>query len=406
LSSAALSDVLPVEALAEGVCAGPMVALAERAEAIVRPQSTEEVGETLRWATANSVGVLPLGSGRRFRRSSLDGRFIVLATDRLRGFDIYESADMTFTAKAGTRLADVSDALGEHRQWLPFDPPGIDSRTLGGLVATGESGPVATGYGELRNHVLGATLVCGDGRELRLGGRVVKNVAGFDLLRPVVGSRGRLGVVTSLCLRAFPVPAVDRLLLFRSADVAGLRDVSQAVRTAPILPASSVVWAPAGTLGGGAALLVRLHGALPTVDADQAALERHAGVSFEEASDPGGISLEARDHVVGGAVDLRLSSYASRLFDGLAAANELLDNVSIAADAYSGSARLTVEDVDDEAIRSLRDAMEALGGTLGVTRASGDASEPGSRPTADELELAARLEKVFDPSGVFWPCRA
>src|SRR5680860_1056589 len=105
----------------------------------------------------------------------------MLSTARMSGVEIYEPADLTLTAGAGTPLRELAEALAPHDQWLPFDPPDADGRTLGGLVAAGLSGPLAAGYGPLRNHVLGATVVCGDGRVLRLGGRVVKNVAGFDL---------------------------------------------------------------------------------------------------------------------------------------------------------------------------------------------------------------------------------
>jgi len=407
-ATASLADVLPAEALTRQGASDALLELASTAEAVVRPQSTAEVAETLGWASANAVGVLPVGSGEHRMRRTLEGRFIVLATDRLTGLEIYEPADVTLTAKAGTRLGDLNEALGAHRQWLPFDPPSVPSRTIGGLVATGESGPVATGYGELRHHVLGATVVCGDGRVLRLGGRVVKNVAGFDLLRPMVGSRGRLGVITSVCLRAFPSPAVDRLLVVRSGDIAGLRDLSRAVCTAPISPASCVVWAPAGSLGGGAALLVRLHGALPTVDADQVTLERHAGVVFEQLGDAKAALAEIRDHAAGGAVELRISLLPSRLFDGLAAALDRLGDFAVAADAYSGSARLAASDVGVEAIELLRGDVEALGGALTVFAGGVELRGPdlGSRPTPEELELAGRLEKVFDPSGVFWPCRA
>lgn len=401
-----LADVLPAEALAEVATEGTLAELSARAEAVVRPESTEEVSETMRWASAEGVGVLPVGSAERLRCGALEGRFVLLATDRLTGFEIYEPADVTLTARAGTRLADVNAKLGAHRQWLPFDPPHVPTRTLGGLVAAGESGPVATGYGELRNHVLGATLVCGDGRVIRLGGRVVKNVAGFDLLRPVVGSRGRLGVITSLCLRAFPIPPVDRVLVFRAGEMAALAAVARAVRTAPILPASSFVWAPAGE--GGAELIVRLHGARQTVDADQATLERHAGVAFEEVPDAGALLEASRDHASDGALVASLSVLPSRLFEALEAAGRRLVQVAVAADAYSGLARVASSAYDATVLRALQDDVEKLGGALTIVSRTGPAEGPrvGSRASQEERDLAARLEHVFDPKGVLWPCRA
>ncbi|MGD2045544.1 MAG: FAD-binding oxidoreductase [Gemmatimonadota bacterium] len=412
--AASLTDILPPEALSEVEPSGRLAALASGAEAVVRPRSTEEVVEVLRWATANEVGVLPVGSGERARRPMREGRFLVLSTDDLAGLEIYEPADVTFTAGAGTRLSEIASALAEHRQWLPFDPPHVPGRTLGGLVAAGESGPVATGYGALRNHVLGATVVSGDGRILHLGGRVVKNVAGFDLLRPLVGSRGRLGVITSVCVRAFPVPAEDRVLVLRAADVSELADAARGVRTAPVLPVSSVVCAFAGALGTGAALLgpgaallVRLQGSASTVAADRSTLESHCGVTFDEPSD-GAVALEeARDRVADGDTVLRVSLLPSRLFEGLAALRDALGEVSVSADAYGGMARVAVEAADAATVGRARAAVEALGGALRVASGHVDPAvvDAGSRPSPEEVDLASRVEQVFDPAGVLWPCR-
>lgn len=400
-----LEEVLPAEALSE---AGLPEGLRERASAaeavVVRPATTEEVAEAVRWASANQVGVLPVGSGLRLWARPEGGRFIILATDRLAGFEIYEPADLTFTARPGTRLADVNDTLGRHHQWLPFDPPWFPERTLGGLVASGESGPVATGYGELRSHVLGATLVCGDGRVLRVGGRVVKNVAGFDLLRPLVGSRGRLGVVTSLCLRAFPVPAVDRLLVLRAGDVSELEAATRAVRTAPVLPVSVVLWAPAARLGAEAALVVRLQGAAPTVDADQATFERHAGATFTAPDDAAAFRDELRDRCVGGLVSVRITILPSRLFDALKAVRRHLGDVSIVADAYGGSVRTEADAIDASTLAALRSDVEALDGAL-VVRGAPELSPSGSPRASEVQELESGLERVFDPEGVLWPCR-
>ena len=209
----ALTDVLPSEALADDGAPEPWPQLGSAPEAMVRPESTEEVAAVLAWASEQRVGVVPIGSGSRLEVRRMEGRFVVLSTSRLTGVDIYEPADLTFTAKAGTRLDGLNEELRAHAQWIPFDPPRVLDRTLGGLVAMGESGPLAMGYGELRNHVLGMTVVCGDGRTLRLGGRVVKNVAGFDLLKPMVGSRGRLAVITSVCCWKNPYTTVSQRIL-------------------------------------------------------------------------------------------------------------------------------------------------------------------------------------------------
>jgi len=399
-----LTDVLPSEALGEVGTPVPWPLLGSAPEAVVHPESTEEVAALLSWASAQRVGVVPIGSGSGLAVRRMEGRFVVLSTNRLTGIEIYEPADLTFTAKAGTRLDGLSAELRAHGQWMPFDPPRVPDRTLGGLVAMGESGPLWMGYGELRNHVLGMTVVCGDGRTLRLGGRVVKNVAGFDLLKPMVGSRGGLAVITSVCLRVFPTPATDRVLVLRAERPEALAAVARSVGTAPLMPVSSVLFAPAQALDAGAALVVRLHGAEATVEADQATLERHLGVVFERADDGPAVLAAARDHALDGSVVLVISLLPSRLADGLAAVCELSPDVAIAVDTYSGIIRVTLGEVDVAGLSRLRAAVEALDGALSVRASATGVDLTGSESalTPEQAELTARLERVFDPEGVLW----
>jgi glycolate dehydrogenase FAD-binding subunit len=401
-----LGDLLPLEALAPAGDPATPAQPGLRPDFIVRPGSTEEVASVMSWASADGVGVLPVGSGRRADPVRRSGPYIVLSTERLAGIDVYEPADLTFTARAGTTLATIDDALRAHGQWIPFDPPHVPERSLGGLVAVGESGPLWTGYGELRNHVLGMTVVTGDGRILELGGRVVKNVAGYDLVRPMVGSRGTLAVVTSVCVRAFPEPAVDRVVVLRGESFAKLVAHARAVGTAPVLPASSVIVDRMEALGGAAALLVRLHGARATVDADQAVLERHMGVELETAPAPGDVVLAARDHGADAPVILVASALPSRLAEVVSALDRLGPS-AVAVDAYAARLRVGVAGLDSEAIGDARESIERLGGAMRVTRLPDAAWPEGldSESSADEADLTARLEKAFDPSGVLWPAR-
>jgi len=395
-----LADVLPAEALSAEVESASAPALGRPPEAVVHPESAEEVAAILEWASAHGVGVLPIASGRRVPRRSLDRPFVLMRTNRLTGIEIYEPADLTLTARAGTSLAELGRRLAAHEQWLPFDPPHVQERSLGGLVARGESGPVWMGYGELRNHVLGMTAVTGDARTLRLGGRVVKNVAGFDLVKPLVGSGGGLAVITSICVRAFPRPAEDRLLVLRGASAGELRDAARGVATAPVLPVSSVLLAPSRTLGAGAALLVRLHGSLPTVEADQRTLESHCGVTFEPHGDATAVAAEARDGAAEGPGTRVVTVLPGRLGEALAAVEQAWaasgGSGELVADAYLG--RLRVTGVAEGAAAKLRASVVGLGGSLTGCGLLADVSPGGA-------ELVAGLERVFDPNGVLWPCR-
>ncbi len=375
-------------------------------EAVVRPAGVAEVARLMQWASREDVGVLPVASGTRARTAlevpaGRKGRWIALCTERLAGIEIYEPADLTLTAGASTRLDAVARALEENGQFAAFDPPAMPERSLGGLVADGGSGPLWTGYGELRNHVLGATVVTGDGRVLRLGGRVVKNVAGFDLLKPMTGSRGSLGVITSVCVRAFPRPAQDRLLVLEGRTVGELLDLAVAVGTAPVLPVSVVVLAPE------ARLVVRLHGAPPTVDSDQRTVEEHVGVRFEthEARDADDLVRHARDHAADGSVVIEASARPSRLAS-LWAAVEAAAPAGAAIDTYAGRVRAAFASLAPGEIASLARSAEAEAGALRVLRAPDPAAASAGTGASDvQRKLTQDLRKAFDPRGVMWPAR-
>lgn len=413
---ASLRDILSPEAIVGWDAAAGLSGPAGHSApvSVVRPGSEAEVAALLEWATAEGVGVRPAGSTERVELSA-DRPWVALSCDRLAGIDAYDPADLTLTAGAGTPFGEVDDALRAHQQWAPFDPPRVRSRTLGGLVADGSSGPLWAGYGELRNHVLGLNVVTGDGRTLRLGGRVVKNVAGFDQVKAMVGSHGTLAVITSVCMRAFPVPVVDRVLVLTGDSLAALVPTALRVGTAPILPASTVLVAgsSAAPAGADAALVVRLHGARSTVDADQTAIERHVGVSFSSLGDgpetgsttdsPRAALLRAyRDGGADAPTALQASVRPSRL-KAMLEALEALRPESLVIDACSGSARLGGARMERAAVETARTAVEGLGGALRVTRWP-DASAPNSSsPSTDEVGLTRRLRDAFDPAGVLWP---
>jgi glycolate oxidase FAD binding subunit len=125
----------------------------------------------------------------------------------LRGVVQYDPAELTITARAATPIAEVAEALAEHGQYLPFDPPLANAgATLGGAVSAATSGPNAFRHGGVRDFVIGVRLIDGMGRLVSGGGKVVKNAAGFDLPKLMVGSRGGLGVMTELSFKVFPCP--------------------------------------------------------------------------------------------------------------------------------------------------------------------------------------------------------
>ena len=174
-----------------------------------RPTSTDEVVQVVRDAAARRASLRVQGQGTWLDAGLPVRADEVLALDRLRGVVAYTPADLTITVEAATTLGELDAATGAHGQWCPLFPWGDDAGTVGATVATATAGPFAGRLGRPRDLVLGVDAVDGVGRAISAGGRVVKNVAGFDLTRALTGSWGTLAVLTRLHLRLQSRPAVD-----------------------------------------------------------------------------------------------------------------------------------------------------------------------------------------------------
>ncbi len=181
-----------------------------------RAESVEELRELVRQGPG-APRLLPVAGGSKPALSTPPPGTEVLALDlsALRGIVEYDPAELTFTALAGTPVREVAAALAEHGQHLPFDPPFAGAgATLGGVVATGASGAGAFRHGGVRDFVIGVRFVDGTGRLVAGGGKVVKNAAGFDLPKLMVGSIGRLGAIVQLSFKVFPRPRATTTLRF------------------------------------------------------------------------------------------------------------------------------------------------------------------------------------------------
>ncbi len=149
----------------------------------------------------------------------------------------YVPGDFVLTARAGTSLAEITDATRAAGQWLALDPWGTDQGSLGATVATASGGPLATAFGTPRDHLLGVEFVTGAGDIVRGGGRVVKNVAGFDLVRLMAGAWGTLGVITEVTVRLRALPAREETLALRVDDAAPEIDrLRAALHALPVVP--------------------------------------------------------------------------------------------------------------------------------------------------------------------------
>ena len=213
------------------------------------------------------------GHGSKDFLGPIDQQAQTLDSRGLCGILGHEPTELVITALAGTPLTDIEQALNEHRQYLPFDAPYFHGQagTLGGMVAAGLAGPARVAVGGVRDYVLGLAMFNGLGQHLRFGGQVMKNVAGYDVSRLLVGSMGTLGLITEVSLKVLPQPLAEATLVFTVPQPVAL-NLLQAWAAQP-LPLSASCWVHDDTTAVAQdQLFVRLRGAKSAVHSAQAVM--------------------------------------------------------------------------------------------------------------------------------------
>jgi glycolate oxidase FAD binding subunit len=174
---------------------------------VVSPSIAEELAHVMSLAHHNSWRVLPCGSGSKLGWGGVSKDIdLVLSTERLNRIIEHAVGDLTVTVEAGVKFADLQNVLTKTNQFLPLEPAYPQDATIGGIVATADSGSLRHRYGGIRDMLLGLSFIRSDGQIAKAGGRVVKNVAGYDLMKLFTGSYGTLGIITEVTLRVYPVP--------------------------------------------------------------------------------------------------------------------------------------------------------------------------------------------------------
>lgn len=399
------------------------------AAAVVFPRSTDEAQAVVASANETGVPVLAAGWGAWLApggRARDPG--IVLSTVRLNQLEGYDPADLTLSAGAGRRLAappdpdrpetpDLSSDLGRHGQWLPMDTPGARDGTLGGLAATGEPGALAGKYGSVRDNVLGLEMIAGDGRRLQFGGRVVKNVAGFDLARLTTGSRGSLAVLTRVSVRVFPRPPVDMLIRFQDSTASAVELAGELASSS--LPVVAFEAAPAGPDKDDQCLLaLRAVGNRAEVRETARRIDGMIGAGASRLEGAAAApEFERWDRWESGAgLVVRLSALPSVFVRTWRAARELSAALGgeCSGRLLQGAARVKAAEVPQDAdslvarLAETRGALEEMGGTLSVTSAPPALGDRigWTREREDQALLADRIKALFDPQGVLAARRA
>lgn len=211
-------------------------------DVVIYPSSAEQVAQALKCATGNGLAFIACGGATKLDVGNLPSRYdVALCTRNINKVRYYEPSDLTAGVGAGMALDELQDLLKADGLWLPLDRSGSGKATLGGVVATNASGPLRHFFGAPRDMVVGMQVATTEGKLIRTGGRVVKNVAGYDLGKLLIGSYGTLGVITEVNLKLFPLPAERQTFVLSTGTLGIARDVRRSILTSPVEPLRMVL---------------------------------------------------------------------------------------------------------------------------------------------------------------------
>jgi glycolate oxidase FAD binding subunit len=330
----------------------------------------------------------------------------VLTTSALDAVSDFNPADLVVSAGAGATLASLGARLAARGAFLALDPPGPLSRTVGGVLASGGSGPLAAHFGPVRDQVLGLVVVAGNGTVIRLGGRVVKNVAGFDLAKLVIGGHGGFGVIAEAHLRLRALPPADRTAVWRGGAEWAARAAAAALAAGATPAALEVVSpelaAPLGW-GDGWALAARALGSAAGVAEELDVIARAAGGGGAELAQGDGVWLEWRRTVGTWPAVLRMGSEPARWTEATQVARRHLGTLlGVSVTVPRGTVRVGVPGLEPDAARRLRDDAATRGWPVTVERADAATRAAvgvwGALPPAAE-RITRALKDLFDPPG-------
>ncbi|MDP9112649.1 MAG: FAD-binding oxidoreductase [Acidobacteriota bacterium] len=345
---------------------------------IVEPQSEEEAAEILRAANEDGASVIPRGGGTKSDWGNPPRRTdVMLSTVNLNRVIEHAWADLTVTVEAGCTIAELQRTLAQHGQRLAVDPLWPEKATVGGVVSTNDTGALRLRYGGLRDLIIGVTLALADGTLARSGGKVVKNVAGYDLSKLVTGAFGTLAVITSATFRLHPLPKHVHAVTAAVPDLPAMQHLLNKILETQLVPAALQVRVGAGapqidvlfegTEEGIYAQVDRLREMTPLIENDAEVFQR----------------LDA---------GAKISVLPARIAETL----EGLDGYAIVQATGIGW-------VQSPRLSQMREKIESMDGSLVLMRPYPSLDAWGSTAGGDALPLMRAIKQRFDSRGILNP---
>ncbi len=407
---------------------------------VAKPETQAQTEAVVAACGQAGAAVAPWGGGSALALGNPAARLdVVVGLDRLARIVEFDAANLNVTAEAGVRLADLQRVLAERREVLPLDPARAERRTVGGLIATNASGPSRLLYGTARDWVLGMRVVLASGERIRCGGKVIKNVSGYDMNKLFIGSLGTLGVITEVTFKLLPAPARQATVVGAFPELAQAAAVVTRALESFLLPealeilnpqALQAVTGPLALQGSpGYGLAIALAGSRETVERQvrdfaqlltEAKTARTVVLSAERSLTAWDAIRDAPNRAIAStgnslAVKIAVPIRETATFLALAESLGARHQWPTAASVHAGSGVIRAvyapgaaapESVRD-AIEALRREAEAVEGSLVVEAASPSVKrhlDTWGKP-GDALAVMRRLKAEFDPRGILSPGR-
>ena len=406
--------MITAAAITQEECAARLAAIVGQEHAsvdgetvVAAPASAQQIAEILRFANANGIAVTPTGGGTKLDWGNPVDAGIRLDLRQMSAVREHAWQDMTCTVEAGCTWAAMRAELARHGQMVALDPLWPAQATVGGVVATNDSGAVRLRYGGLRDLIIGMTVVLADGTIAKTGGKVVKNVAGYDLHKLLTGSFGTLGVIAEVNFRLHPKPTLTRTWTANAGDAIDFDALLRSLLDAQLTPSSVQLRIGAGSC----ALDIRIAAPQECMDEQEARLRKLCGQTvLQESSES---VWQARQELFNLAVILKVSTLPADLCAVTSEvqrwAAEKSQEVVIAAQANGLMTIAAHSDADRTAvlIDHLRARSKPVHGSVVALRIPAELRERidvwGCE--SNSLPLMREIKRRFDPSRILNPGR-
>jgi glycolate oxidase FAD binding subunit len=395
----------------------------ETVRVVAFPHSIEELSEMMRVGRDRDWRVIPAGAGTWLEMGNRPVRLdLIVSTEKMDRVLEYEPADLTTTVEAGCTLAAFNQMAAKDRQFIPLDPFGSSAMTIGGVIATASSGPLRCAYGTPRDWLVGIRVVHTDGTITQAGGKVVKNVAGYDLCKLYTGSYGSLAVIASMSFKLRALPPLEKTILFFADSTVPLCAFAARITDSDVMPSALELIAPDEELPQAQyALALRFLNEEETIASQiEEAKRLGEGLKSLELSETEATAFWHGYHEAEASPDwnfsLRMTGLPSNLSMMIQDAQRILPKANLRAHAANGIVRIRAGEgwLDDvkrrlqpRKIVELRNLTQARGGQLLLLRAPAEITEQLDvwGEASPNAALMRAIKAKFDPAGLLNPGR-